>query len=210
MDGDYGEEGVLLPVDQAARVHAQLVAAIAAGDRNAEREFVDLYLPRVRAMLVARLRNVDLAADLVQDAMIEAVCALRRGQVREPAKLPSFVLAVARNVLNSHYRGTTRNPEHLDFPDEIPDPSSLTEKSEDGDRERQALAAIEALETTDRKILQMTLVDGLKPGAIAKQLGLNPDVVRQRKLRATRRVMEFVTDRSQNSLGIHLVSGQTP
>jgi len=41
-------------------------------------------------------------------------------------------------------------------------------------------------------------VEGMKPGRIAERLQLSSDVVRQRKVRATRRVMDFVARQSQN------------
>jgi hypothetical protein len=53
----------------------------------------------------------------------------------------------------------------------------------------------------------MTLVDGLKPGVIAERLRLHPDVVRQRKLRATRRVIDLVRGQSQTGSNLHLVTG---
>jgi len=43
---------------------------------------------------------------------------------------------------------------------------------------------------------------------IAERLRLNPEVVRQRKLRATRRVIEFVRRQSQTDSAVHLVAGQ--
>jgi hypothetical protein len=54
----------------------------------------------------------------------------------------------------------------------------------------------------------MTLVDGLKPGVIAVRLRLSSDVVRQRKVRATRRVMEFVQRKSQTISFSHSVKGE--
>src|SRR5579871_6432890 len=78
--------------DRPASDCVRLVEAIAAGDREAEREFAERYQPRVKAMLTARTRNSDHAADLVQDVLIEAICALRKGQLRESAKLTAFVL----------------------------------------------------------------------------------------------------------------------
>jgi RNA polymerase sigma-70 factor (ECF subfamily) len=157
-------------------------------------------------MLLARLRNPDMAADLLQDVMIEAICALRRGQLREAAKVPAFVAAVARNVLNSHFRGGARRPESRELPDDLPDLSSNSGQFEDQERETLALKAISSLEPVDRSILQMTLVDGLKPGVIAERLGLNPDIVRQRKVRATRRIIDFVERLSQNESAVHLVT----
>jgi RNA polymerase sigma-70 factor (ECF subfamily) len=195
---------------EAAQENERLVRAIVDGDREAEQAFAARYLRPVRAMLLARLRNADMTADLVQDVMIEAICALRRGQMREPAKLSSFVLAIARNRLNNHYRSSTRSPESLEFPDNLPDLSSSEEKLEEQERETRALNAISILEPLDKTILQMTLADGLKPGIIAQRLGLNPDVVRQRKLRATRRVIDFVRSPSQTGMsGLNVVGKVT-
>jgi len=186
------------------------VRAIVDGDREAEQAFAARYLRPVRAMLLARSRNADMTADLVQDVMIEAICALRRGQMREPAKLSSFVLAIARNRLNNYYRSSTRSPESLEFPDNLPDLSSSEERLEEQERETRALNAISILEPLDKTILQMTLADGLKPGIIAQRLGLNPDVVRQRKLRATRRVIDFVRSPSQTGMsGLNVVGKVT-
>jgi RNA polymerase sigma factor (sigma-70 family) len=184
----------------------RLVGAILAGDRAAEREFALRYLRPVKAMLMARSRDPEVAADLQQDVMIEAICALRRGQLREPEKLSGFVMAIARNVLNNHFRGQARRPESLEVPDELPDLRSAADDAEERQRETLAMRAIDNLEPVDRSILQMTLIDGLKPGVIAERLGLNPDVVRQRKLRATRRVIEFVRRQSQIDFSNHMVT----
>jgi len=185
----------------------RLVLAIANGDREAERTFAERYLRPVRALLLARSRLPDLAADLQQDVMIEAICALRSGQLRDAQKLSAFVSAIARNRLNNHYR-SSRRTEALELPDDLPDLTNANNDIEEQQREAQAMLAISSLEPMDKTILQMTLVDGLKPGVIAKRLQLNPDVVRQRKLRATRRVIEFVQRQSQNETPGHSIVGK--
>jgi len=195
------------PGQEAALENEQLVSSILGGDQEAERAFALRYMRPVKAMLLARSRNPDLAADLLQDVMIEALCALRRGQLREPAKLTQFVIAIARNVLNSHFRGEVRRPEPLELPDNLPDLSFNAEKAVEQERETLALKAISSLEPLDRTILQMTLVDGLKPGVIAERLRINPDVVRQRKLRATRRLIDFVRGPSQIDSVVHSIAG---
>jgi len=195
------------PTQETAQENEHLVRAIADGDREAERAFVMRYMRPIRAMLLARSRNPDLAADLRQDVMIEAICALRRGQLREPAKLTPFVIAITRNVLNSYFRTTVRQPESVELPDDLPDLSCATEAAEEQERETQALQAISSLDPTDRSILQMTLVDGLKPGVIAHRLNLNPDVVRQRKLRAIRRVTDLLRRQSQTEKSGHINPG---
>ena len=170
--------------------------------------FAMRYLRPIRAMLLARARNPDLAADLLQETMMAALCSLRKGLLREPAKLTPFVVAVARNVMNNHFRGSVRQPESLEFPDELPDLRSAIDPLEAQQRETLAQSAIASLEPLDKKILQMTLVDGLKPGVIASMLHLKPDVVRQRKVRATRRVIDFVRSQSQTYSAAHFISGK--
>ena len=207
MNGDHSTGPNPLTQD-AARENERLVGAILGGDRDAERDFALRFMRPVKAMLLARSRNPDLTADLLQDVMIEAICALRRGQLREPEKLSSFVIAIARNVLNNHFRGSARSPESLELPDDLPDLSSNAGQLEEQERETLAMRAIASLEPLDRTILQMTLVDGLKPGVIAERLRLSSDVVRQRKVRATRRVIDFVERRSQNDSAVHLITGR--
>ena len=186
-----------------------LVAAIAAGSREAESAFVARYLPKVRTLLIVRSRNPDLALDLQQDVMIEALCALRKGQLRDAERLPAFVAGIARNVLNNHYRGQSRLPLHEELPEEIVDTIEENPLDSEAAEERRLIAqkAIASLNDVDRSILQMTLVDNLKPGVIAERLGLGPDVVRQRKLRATRRVMEIVRELSQSGSASHKETG---
>ncbi|HEY2860278.1 MAG TPA: sigma-70 family RNA polymerase sigma factor [Terracidiphilus sp.] len=207
MSGSPSEQASLLrPEEPGASQSARLILAISQGNRDAEQEFAERYMPPVRAMLMARLRDPDLAADLKQDVMIEALCALRKGQIQDPEKLSQFVYGIARNCLNNYFR-SSRRVTAVELPEELPDLSDNTEQRELHDREQSALRAIESLDRIDRAILQMTLVDGLKPGAIADQLRLNPDVVRQRKLRATRRVTEFLRRESQKSSVVHIHAG---
>ena len=205
-DEHRDESGVL--ADKGPYESTRLVELIAAGDREAERDFVERYQPRIRAMVLARTRRADAAADLTQDVMIEALCALRRGQLRESGKLTPFVLGIARNLLKGHFRGQSRQPEPIEFPDQLPDLSPSTIKFEER-REEAAMRAIASLELLDRTILHLTLVDGMKPGAIAERLSLSSDVVRQRKLRAPRRVIDLVHGgASQKATSLHMVPGR--
>jgi RNA polymerase sigma factor (sigma-70 family) len=203
-----GSQGTRTPADHSAAEAVRLVEAMGTGDREAEQEFVDRYHSRLRAMLLARTRNPDLTGDLVQDVLIEALCALRRGQLREPTKLSAFVIGIARNVLNSHFRGAARQPESIEAPEDLPDLRSSVREIEDRQREAIAMDAISSLEVVDRTILHLTLVDGMKPGAIAERLRLSPDVVRQRKLRATRKIIDFVRGQSQKEPPVYIVTGQ--
>jgi RNA polymerase sigma-70 factor (ECF subfamily) len=156
-------------------------------------------------MLLARTRNSELTADLQQDVMIESICALRRGQLRDVTKLSAFVLGIARNLLNHHFEGAARQPVPLAFPNDLPDLKIATDLVAEQQEQDLARRAISSLGAVDQSILQMTLVEGLKPGVIAQRLGLNPEVVRQRKARAIRKVTNFVSKWSQNRSAAHLM-----
>jgi RNA polymerase sigma factor (sigma-70 family) len=207
MDGSSNEQTSAVRTEALSSESVRLVRAIAAGDHEAERQFAMRYMQPVKAMLMARLRDADLAGDIKQDVMIEAICALRKGQIQDPEKLTQFVLGIARNCLNNYFR-SSRRVTSVELPEDIPDLKSGAEQREEIEQESSALRAIESLDALDRTILQMTLVGGLKPGVIASQLHINPDVVRQRKLRATRRVIDFLKRESQKPPGRHIQPGR--
>jgi RNA polymerase sigma factor (sigma-70 family) len=200
-ENSRGAEGLAI---NASQENERLVQAIADGDCEAEKAFVLQYLPKIRAMLLARTHNAELTEDLQQDVMLEALCALRRGQLRETAKLSAFVLGIARNLLNSHFKSAVRQPVSLEFPDRIPDLTKTTDEIAERQKLELAQRAIASLDQVDQSILHMTLMEGLKPGVIAERLQLSSDVVRQRKVRATRKVVDFVSKLSQNKSAAHL------
>jgi RNA polymerase sigma-70 factor (ECF subfamily) len=209
VSGEHSSEAGERAVET-AQENERLALAIASGDKEAEQSFVLRYLPKVRAMLLARTRNPELAADLQQDVMIEAICALRRGQLHEAEKLSAFVLGIARNLLNSHFQGAVRQPVWLEFPDNIPDLTAPIDSIAEEQKQTLARRAIASLDLMDQSILQLTLVEGLKPGVIAQRLRLSPDVVRQRKVRATRKVIDFLSTLSQNNSTAHFKEGVLP
>jgi RNA polymerase sigma-70 factor (ECF subfamily) len=180
-----------------------LVTGIASGVSGCEHTFAERFMPPVRALLKARTNNSDAVPDLVQDVLITAICALRKGQLREPEKLASFVLGIARNTLNSHFRGQQRTALH-DPVDEELRPLIAPEPQLEEQRLAVALAACERLEPTDRRILRMTLLLGKQPAVIARELKMSPEVVRQRKTRSLRKVIEIVRGPSQIASPSHL------
>ncbi|MGA2891205.1 MAG: sigma factor [Terracidiphilus sp.] len=148
MPGEHRTEFSILAVEMAEE-QERLVLAIASGNPEAEQSFVLQYLPKVRAMLLARTRNPELAADLRQDVMVEAICALQRGKLRNAAKLSAFVLGIARNLLNRHFQNASRQPVSLEFPDDLPDLAAVTDTIAEQQRQALARRAISDLEPVD-------------------------------------------------------------
>jgi RNA polymerase sigma-70 factor (ECF subfamily) len=159
-------------------------------DRSAEKELVDRFYGRIYAMAWFRTRDREAARDLTQEVMLVVLCALREGRLRDADSLAGFVCATARNRINLHFRrGQARlrfDPPEASLIGQL-DPEKSLENSE---RKNLAFRAIERLRPNDRKILRLTLVEGLKPREIAARLGLKPEVVRKRRSRAVQRARE--------------------
>ena len=163
-----------------------LVRRIEQGDRDAEAELARQFYVRVRPLASAHLRKTDVAVDIAQETILAALEALRAGKLREPEKLPAFVLGIARNLINNYRRKQAASPEvHENPPDRPVEPGPDLTRLES---ERRALvrACIEQLSPLDRRILLLTLREGLSPREIAPILGLPAEVVRTRKSRAVK------------------------
>jgi RNA polymerase sigma-70 factor (ECF subfamily) len=168
-----------------------LVERIAAGDPAADAELAHRFDQRIQVMMTVRTRDRETARDLAQESMIAALGALRKNQLREPERLAGFVYGIARNVLNNYFRRRRAQPPAVELTEESA--SFLPEDDlESGERERALRQGLGQLEADDRAILVMTLVDDLKPGEIARRLGLSSEVVRTRKSRALKRLTEHV------------------
>jgi RNA polymerase sigma-70 factor (ECF subfamily) len=171
----------------------RLVERIAAGDPAAEAELALRFDQRLRIMMVVRTRDRETARDLAQEALIAVLAALRKGQLREPEKLPGFVHGTARNVLNNYFRQRQSRPVPVEL---TPEAATFVpaDELEDEERARALRRGLDRLDQDDRAVLVMTLVDDLKPGEIARRLGLSAEVVRTRKSRALKRLTEHVRE----------------
>jgi len=165
-----------------------LARRIGHGDRDAEAELARAFHRRVRLMASVRLHGSDAALDIAQETILAVLETLRDGRLRELERLPAFVLSVARNLINNHLRAEARSREVLG------DPPDRTAEAGSGltglDEERRSLVrgGLKRLNQLDRKILLLTLVEGMTPREIAPIVGREPETVRTRKARAVRAV----------------------
>jgi len=170
---------------------ALLAERIHSGDPVADDELARLFRNKVFVMMLARTRDPEAARELTQDVLFAVLRALRDGQMHEADRLAAFVHGTARNLANNFLRARSQRPEMQALTPDLP----LAQTADDFEhRERVSLVrlALERLAATDQKILLATLVEGLKPGEIASRLSLTSEVVRQRKSRAVRKVMELL------------------
>ena len=181
---------------------SELAARILAGDRSAENELVLLFAPKVLAMLIARTHDREASRDLLQEVLLAVLRALRSGQLRDPSKVVPFIHGIARNMVNSHLRQRGRDQRRDPLTPDIAQVAAhdLQTEVENAGREDLVRQSLALLEPVDREILLATMVDNQKPGQIANRIGMNSELVRQRKSRAIKKIIEYV----QKASRIHL------
>lgn len=178
--------GLLTPEQQSS-----LAERVRTREPSAEEELVRLFSDRIRFLVLARTGDAETARDLTQDVMLAVVRALRNEQVRQPERLAGFVYGTARNVINNYLRTRSRVPRE-DSIDAALHLASPPDAVDDGERIALVRRALASLESTDRTILLLTLLEGLKPGEIGTRLALTSEMVRARKSRALKKIIDRV------------------
>jgi RNA polymerase sigma-70 factor (ECF subfamily) len=92
-------------VEATVSAGTDMVACIAAGDRDAEREFVRRFERGVRALVRRHCRPGDpIVDDLVQDVLTGVLVRLRAGAVHDSFALPGYVQAAVVYATSAEYR----------------------------------------------------------------------------------------------------------
>jgi RNA polymerase sigma-70 factor (ECF subfamily) len=178
--------------DAAAPDDAALARRIAAAgqriDSEAEAELCRRLAPRVRLYGLRHLRDSHAAHDLMQQVLLMTLERLRAGKLREPERIASFILGMARMVVLEIRRGTWRRETLLqtygDTPEavEAPEPLAL-----DADR---LAACLDALAERERTVVALTFFAD-KPGdEVGRHLGISAGNVRVIRHRAIARLRE--------------------
>jgi RNA polymerase sigma factor (sigma-70 family) len=169
-----------------------LAERIRAGDSSAEEDLVRTYGRGVIAVARIRTGDPEAARDLAQQVLLEAVKALRRGELREADKLAAFIQGIARNLINNFLRTRVRRGEcPLDTVElNTRDP---VEEQELAERQRLVQTEISSFNAIDQQILFWSLVDGRPLAEIATSLNMSHEAVRARKSRAIRKLKSRFT-----------------
>ena len=169
---------------------------------SSEDHLIETYRPRVLYFALRRLRDRGLAEEVAQETVAAAVMALRENRLREPEKLPAFVFATARHLVQKAQREQARELAHTTDSNSIheatwqrdPDAALILEE------ERvQVRRALERLSPTDRELLRQIFTEGETLEAIAETLGIEIVAVRQRKSRALERLRQIFMGLSQKT-----------
>lgn len=160
------------------------------GARAEEAELVRRYAFRVRLFGRRHLGDEAHAADLAQDVLETLLARLRAGELRDPDRLGSFVLGMARRMVADGVRRTRRREAVHAMLREEDVPILETPDRTDLPRLERCL---EALSERERTIVVLTFHRGGEAAHIARELGLSPGnvrVVRHRALGRLRSCME--------------------
>lgn len=185
---------------------AALVAASMDGDRRAFGEIVTRYQRLLCSLAYASLGNLGESEDVAQEAFIEAWNKL--GNLREPAKLKSWLCGILRFKISHHHRGEARQPiRHASELNEAGALESNDEPIEDTvmKEEEQTLLwqALETVPETYRETLVLYYREHRSIEHVANELDLSQDAVKQRLSRGRKllqaKMMAFVENALERS-----------
>jgi len=147
----------------------EVVAAIVAGDPAGLAEAYDRYAMPLHSYCRSMLREPADAADAVQDTFLVATAKLR--DLREPAKLRSWLYAVARNECFRRLRAGSA-PSALEEAADIPaQTAEIGAAAERAELQRLVRAAIDGLNPGERDVIELSLsLDGPE---VADALGVS-------------------------------------
>lgn len=153
--------------------------------------------PALRGYLRNRFPAID-DDDVVQESYLRL---LRIGNVARITSIKAYLFAIARNTAHLIFR---RRRIYSDTPvNEVPDSAVLHEECTPADlansRQRIELvvAALDALPTRCRAILELTLLAGLPSAAIAARMGIAESTVRVQLARGIRKCADYLREEGE-------------
>ena len=170
-----------------AELARRIAAAGAAADTAAETELYRRLAPRVRLYGLRHLRDPHAAHDLMQQVLLMTLERLRRGMLREPEKLASFVLGMCRMTVLEIRRGTWRREKLLEAYGgteafDAPEPLVLNEA--------RLAQCLEALAERERTVVALSFFADKDGDEVAEELGVSAGNVRVIRHRALARLRE--------------------
>jgi RNA polymerase sigma factor (sigma-70 family) len=162
---------------------ADLVHASLAGDRGAFGQIVARYQSLVCSLAYSATGSLNRSEDLAQETFVAAW--QRLPALREPAKLRAWLCGIARNLISNAQRRAGREPAHLAGPlDATPEaiapepspPEQVVTKEEAAILWR----ALEKIPETYREPLVLFYREHKSVEAVARELDLTEDAVKQR------------------------------
>ena len=174
---------------------AELVNASLAGNREAFGEIVARHQALVCSLAYSATGSLTQSEDLAQETFIAAWKHL--AGLREPEKLRSWLCGIARNLINNSVRAQGREPSHrAEALEDIAEPRSPEplpgERAISREEAEILWRALERIPETYREPLVLYYREHQSVGAVARELELTEEAVRQRMTRGRKLLQEEV------------------
>jgi RNA polymerase sigma-70 factor (ECF subfamily) len=154
--------------------------------------------PGLRALILRRVRDPEVAADILQDAAVTTLEKLRSGEIAHPENVGGYLYRVALNHLRNHRRKDRSALSSADALDELP----ASESDADWENVRGdqwATAARRMLEempvARDREVLARFYLDDEDRDKICRELRLSEEHFNRVIFRARNRFRELIEHR---------------
>jgi RNA polymerase sigma-70 factor (ECF subfamily) len=177
---------------------AQTDVAVPVSDPVSQLAAVYRDFPGLRALILQRVRDPDVAADILQDAAVTTLEKLRTGAIAHPENLGGYLYRVALNHLRNHRR---KDRSGVSSPDGLED---LSNDDEDSDCDRVGksqwhVAVRQLLEempgARDREVLARFYLGDEDKGKICRELGLSQQHFNRVIFRARQRFKNILESR---------------
>jgi len=182
---------------------AELIAAMLSGDRAAFEYFFHTQHPRLFRFALRRLGRADLAEEVAQEALIEAIERLE--EFRGEAALSTWVTAICRSTVAQLRRRRADTQPVLGVLEDDPEVRTALERlggdahlpDRAADRVETILiiqAVLDALPPVYGDLLEWKYVDGLSILELAERLGRSPKAIESLLTRAREAFREVAGD----------------
>jgi RNA polymerase sigma-70 factor, ECF subfamily len=155
------------------------------GDPATEHHFASYFGRFLRIRLRARRLPPDRIDDLVQETLLKVMIKVYQDAVRQPECFGSFVNSTCNNIVQEHYRRSSRDQPMEDGPTEVAgkvlDLDNLLVTEETVVHVRRILGE---LPERDRRILRSLFLEEKDKDAICREFGVKRDYLRVLVLRA--------------------------
>ena len=163
---------------------------------KAEAELCRRLAPRVRLYGLKHLRDAHAAADLMQQVLLMTLEKLRAGELRDTARVASFVFGICRMTVLELRRGGFRREQLLErYAEDLAPAAAAPEPTVDLDR---VAGCLEKLPQRERSVLLMTFYEDRPADEVGALLGLSAGNVRVIRHRGLVRLRECVVGQGES------------
>ena len=194
----------VLPDDQT------LVDRMLVGEEEAFDSFFEGYFPALFRFTLARVNDQDLARELVQSTLCNAIKSMHK--FRREAPLSSWIFTICRNEISAHFRRLKRQPPPVEIVEEVAEiqealnnfgvsfdaPDKALQRKE---LARQVHGALDQLPPRHGLALEWKYLEGRSVKEIALRLNVGPKAAESLLGRARKAFADIFSGCAQNPIG---------